>query len=352
MVTITIAVAWIAVAYRLWVSATHKATLWRTCFTVNLVCMAVAFTLYGTRADIDRIAEVPNIAHFLANAVLVAGLTLLMIYLHALRNTAVARPAMAAYVGLGLMVFLISTVAWVIAPLHQQELSDPIEQASSAAVVVYCLALWSYLVGALGLLAYTSLPEAKLLRHRDHARSVSLIFVGSAAVIAIPIPVLWAYAMVSEHVTGRQGDHLYAFANSLLPWPVLMNALGVLVLVAVPYVLDVAQSYRQLRRLRPLWNALTGRCPQVRLSMRITGGPRARLHLRLERTIIEIHDALRAVPVALDPAGTPSVEQVAAALRADARDGVRAADCLPATRDRDDDLRQLAGLARAFQGAT
>jgi hypothetical protein len=348
---VAIGLAWIAAIYRVWVSLTQSRTIWRTSFTVSTVCTATAFTLYRVRASLDQALGVWNISGLISHVILVTGLGFLLIYLDSLRMTRVPGRAIAAYLLGAAVVTGIMVISWLVAPLHDRPVPDLLELSEHLSIVVYCISFWMFLGWSLVKMSRTCLRRGRTFGHDDPARSVSLFLIGIAGIAAVPVVILWSSSILIEHVTGREATQINAVGDALLPWPVLLNALGVLSLLTVPYLVEISKTRRQWRHLRPLWIAMIARYPQVHLPLRPTGGPLARMRTRLERAIIEIHDALRLAPVdtaKAPPDGHP-IETVAEALHSSECGTRSAADILDQSETREADVRQLISLARAYE---
>lgn len=244
----------------------------------------------------------------------------------------------------------IMVISWLAAPLHDRPVLDLLELSEHLSIVVYCISFWVFLGWSLVKMSRTCLRRGRTFRHDDPARSVSLLLIGIAGVAAVPVVILWSSSILIEHVTGREATQINAVGDAMLPWPVLLNALGVLSLLTVPYLVELSKTRLQWRHLRTLWMAMIARYPEVHLPLRPTGGPLARMQTRLERAIIEIHDALRLtrVDTAKAPNGLP-IETVAAALRGTECGTRSAADILEQSETREADVRQLISLARAYE---
>ena len=245
------------------------------------------------------------------------------------------------------LVSVILTTSWVAAPVHDHPVEDFLPFARHTSVVVYCLTFWVYLIWALVMMAATSLRRARQFRREDPTRSISLMIVGLSAVAEIPAILLWSVSVVITRVTGADTTRINAIGDAILPWPLLVNAIGALSLLVLPYLSDLSITSRRLRVLAPLWRELTEQHPEVHLELQVTGGPLTRLQLRCERAIIEIHDALRLAHVDID--GQPSLERLAEGLHHPVRTGRRASDLLERVGSREADIHQIVDLANAFR---
>lgn len=348
MAWVVISLIWLAAAYRLWVSFTRPATLWRTSFTITAVCVAAAFTIYRAQAVLDGLTRIPNSAGLVARLVMLVGVGFLLIYHEHLRRAQVPTTVIVVHLSTTAVVILVEVVAWTAAPVHDRPLGDLVTATASTPVAVYCIVFWVYLAGVLGLASRTCLAGGRTFRRTDPARSVSLLLIGLGELLGIPVFVLWTASMLARH-RAALAQRLNSAGDAVLPWPLLFDAVGVLSLLTVPYVSSLLGRWRQWRRLRPLWVDLVHRYPEVRLDLRFGGGPLGRLQLRVERAVIEMRDALRVAPIDADPSRAVSVDAVARALRAHTEGSTSAADALGRLETREADIEQLLDLARAYE---
>ena len=107
-------------------------------------------------------------------------------------------------------------------------------------------------------------------------------------------------------------------------------------------------TWRRGQLLKPLWAAMITRYPQIHLNLQVTGGPLSRAQTRMERALIEIHDALRIATIEEAGPSAASLERAVTALRKAEGGDRRVADLLERVDTRDADLRQVLALARAF----
>jgi len=346
---LALVLTWIAACYRIWVLLSQPRTIWRTSFTAAMVAAALALTLYSFRVYLDQLLDVWNLSGLLARVIVGVGAGFLLIYLDALRRPATSIHRMHLYLAMSAVVAVTMTAAWIVAPVHGQPLSDLLPLAGNVSVVVYCVTFWSYLGWVLVLMAWTCLAQGRTFRREDLARSISLLLIGVSAALAVATVLLWTSSILLRHVTGRDEPRLNAWGDALLPWPLLLNATGVLSLLTVPYVSAVVTTWRRGHQLKPLWEAMITRYPEVHPDLQVTGGPLTRLQTRMERELIEIHDALRIATTEVD-GGSPgtSLERVATALHQSATGDRRVADLLERVDTRDADVRQVLALARAY----
>lgn len=351
MLDAALGLAWIATCYRLWVSASQPRTIWRTCFTVAMVSTATAFTLYRMRAPLDRAVGIWNVSGLAAHLVMVVGIGFLLIYLNSLRIPRVTNRSITIYLCGAGVTCVILVGSWLLAPLHNRPTEDLLTLSADGWVVIYCIAFWAFVAWALIGMARTCLARGRTFRRDDPARSVSLLLIGAASVAGIPVVVSWSGSILIEHITGLETSRLNAVGDAILPWAVLLDAVGVLSLLAVGYLGALAKVWSQWRRLRPLWQSMITRFPEIHLPLHRSGGLLIRLQTRVERAIIEIHDALRVakVEVAEPSTGVLPIDTLAAALLSSGTGARSAADLLARTETREADVQQLIALANAYQ---
>lgn len=351
---LAIVLTWLAAGYRTWVLMTQPRTIWRTSFTVSMAATAVAFTLYRFRLPLDQLTGAWNLTGLLAHAVFSVGAAFLLIYLDALRMPRVPTWRIRTYLTTACVAVLIMAASWMRAPVHDQPLDDLLPIAGDLSVVVYCVTFWLYLGSAILLMAWTCLAQGRTFRREDLARSISLLLIGVSALAAVPVLVIWTASIFVRHLTGSEPVRLNAFGDALMPWSVLLNAIGVLSLLTVPYLSALVIAWWRWWQLRPLWASMISRHPEVHLDLEASGGPLARAQTRAERAIIEIHDALRLAKVDLADDQSPeiSLASVASALQRSDVGPRRAADLLPQVDSREADVKQVVALARAYRTAS
>lgn len=351
---LAIALTWLAAGYRAWVFMTQPRTIWRTAFSASIAATAVALTLYRFRLPLDELTGVGNLAGLLAHAVFMVGAAFLLIYLEALRLPQVPMRRISVHLTTASLAVVVMVASWVIAPIHDQTRDDLLPLAGHLSVVVYCVTFWLYLGSALLVMAWTCLAQGRTFRREDLARSISLFSIGISGLLAIPVVALWSVSIILRHQTGSEPLRLNALGDTLLPWPLLLNATGVLSLLTVPYLSALLTAWWRIRQLGPLWASMINRHPQVHLDLAASGGPLARAQTRVERAIIEIHDALRLARIDLADDHRPEtvLVSVAAALRQSDSGSRRAADVLPRIDSREADVRQVVALAQAYRAAS
>lgn len=349
-----IVLTWLAAGYRGWVLLTQPRKIWRTAFSVSIAATALAFTLYRFRLPLDDLTGAWNLTGLVARAVSTVGSAYLLIYLDALRMPQVSTRRIGIYLTTAGVTVLIMAASWTLAPVHDEPRDDLLPLAGHLSVVVYCVTFWLYLGSALLLMAWTCLAQGRTFRRADLARSISLLLIGVSALAAVPVVALWSLSVLVRHLTGAEPRRINALGDALLPWPLLLNAVGVLSLLTVPYVSALGTAWWRWLQLRPLWASMISRYPQVHLDLELSGGPLARAQTRTERAIIEIHDAMRLarVDVVDDRCSEIPLATVAAALQRSDIGSRRAADLLPQVDSREADIKQVVALARAYRTAS
>jgi hypothetical protein len=349
---IAIVLTWLAAAYRAWILVSQPRTIWRTSFSVSIMIAAVAFTLYRFRMPLDELTGAWNLTGLVVRLLFAIGAAFLLIYLDALRMPTVSPRRVRIYLATAGVAVVALTTLWILAPVHDRPLDDLLPLAGHLSVVAYCLTFWGYLLTALLLTAWTCLAQGRTFRRADPARSVSLLLIGLSGVATVPVVALWTTSILLRHMTGVEPTQINATADALLPVPVLLTAIGVLSLLTVPYVSALLVAWWRWRQLEPLWAAMTERYPQVHLDLETAGGPLARAQTRVERAIIEIHDALRLarVDIASDCSADPPLVTVASALHR--HGGRRSSDVLSRVDTRDAEIERVVALARSYRDAS
>ena len=348
MSTVVLVLFWLAATYRVWVSATQPVTLWRSSFTITACSVAAAFTLHELRAQFDVALGVPGLAGVAARVIMLIGVGFLLVYHEHLRQADVPKSILAAHLSLASLVIAFEILAWSLMPSHARATDDLLSLAAEPSVVLYCVTFWLYLALVLAVVSRTCLAGGRTFRRTDPARSVSLLLIGVAELLGIPVLLLWTASMLLRH-QGASGEALNRLGDVLLPWPVLLDAIGVLCLLAVPYLAALLARWRQWRRLRPLWTVMVQRYPQVHLNLKVEGGPLSRLQLRVERAVIEIRDALRMAPTTACPEHDDVIEVVARSLGTRSDSPISAAQVLGRSETREADMGQLLDLAEAYE---
>ena len=326
---------------------TRRREVWRTAFTLSVICAALAITLWVFRSQIDAWLGVWNVANLASHCVWVIGNGLTLISLEGMKQAQLSRRLVRVHLGAAGVAVAMMIICWWRAPIHSQFHEDLAPLADSLALTLYYGIFYGFMGWCLARAAWFCLGSRRAFRRADPARGASLLIIGFASIGGLVVIGLYFASILARFLRGREAPELTRLGNVILPWPFLGLAVGVLSLVVVPWVISAADTFAHWSALRPLWIDLTRRCPQVHLNPAGSGGPLERLRMREERMIIEIHDALRLIKV--DVGDDESIRGLAIALHRAAGGERYAADILPTASTRDADVAQLVELSRAYE---
>lgn len=362
---IGLAAAWLASGYRLWVSFRQPATLWRSSFTIGIVCAAIGVTLQSFTPQVDAVTA-PSVGSLLNHLVIIVGLGSVQVYVATLRRDTPPPGMLRRIVVVAAVAETVTVVSWTLAaPLHSGEAEHFAVYATDVWVLIYFLTFWALIAVTMVEVARFCLLEQRGAAPQDRARVVSLSLIGLGALGGVLYALAAAAGAIYIAVT-RVLDNGPLMTSSRLIGPSIgLLGVGILALLAVPPLDAARRARRRLRVLRPLWSDLQRAVPSVRLGGANSGrlaGP-----AEVERAFIEIRDALEVLPI--DPPATGGVEDVATRLvdqlevrlstvdqgrgldSRPAEAGRRpAAEFLPASRSMREDTEQLYALALAYQG--
>ncbi len=362
---IGLAAAWLASGYRLWVSFRQPATLWRTSFTVGIVCAAVGVTLQSFTPQVDAVTA-PSVGSLLNHLVIVVGLGSVQVYVATLRRDTPPPGMLRRVVVAAAVAETVTVVSWTLAaPLHSGEAEHFAVYATDVWVLIYFLTFWALIAVTMVEVARFCLLEQRGAAPQDRARVVSLGLIGLGALGGLLYALAAATGAIYIAVT-RVLDNGPLMTSSRLIGPSIgLLGVGILALLAVPPLDAALRARRRLRVLRPLWLDLQRAVPSVRLGA--ADRSRVPASAEEERAVIEIRDALAVLLI--EPPTTGEVEDVATRLvdqiedmRANVdrvqRPDIRAAgagrrpaaEFLPASRSMREDTEQLYALALAYQG--
>ena len=341
-----LALVWAAAGYRVWLTLVRPRAVWRTSFTITMVCTAVAITLWHFRETLDTAFGSWNLGNLLAHAVFTVGTAFLLIYVAALRRPDISSTLVHGHLLGAAGVIAIQGLCWATAPIHDRSYASLAPMTFSSAVVGYYVSFYAYL--GLGLIetARTCFSRARSFGRTDKSRSTSLMMTGSAAVTGLFVLTCWSLSLLLYSTLGDRAIVFSRLGDGLVPIPLLLLSSGVLVLLFGPWLVSVITASRRWRVLRPLWRDLVRRFPQIHLNMRPRGGPLSRMQTREARALIEIHDALRVARIDVD--GDPTTTAIASAPRSTGVGQRAPADLLQMTETREADLEQILALARAW----
>lgn len=343
--SVMVAVLWAAAVYRIVLSIRSEKTIWRTAFTSCVVGVAVAATtmVYGDQT-IDAWSGVWNLSLLLTRLALTAAAVACSVYIVTLKHEVVPTRAVRTRLTAAATLATVEIVAWAAAPIHAHEIATTGEvNQSSMGGCVFAVAFYFSLSLATAENAHFCLTRAS--SRADLTRTISLTITGLACVAGAVLFAFAAIGVLARQLVGVETIAISAIGNAGLPLVAVVLALGTLSLLIAPPVLETAQNYRRWRSVRPLWLDLIRLRPEVHLHMPVTGGPRKVLHIRLQRAMVEIRDALRVTPVSVPPAA--GMRDLANALRHRTGGPRMAAEVLGETSTTVDD-EQLLALARYY----
>ncbi len=345
--TFALVLLWSAAAYRVWVTCRSPPALWRTTFTAAMVSVPLAATVHFYRAEVGRLLGQPNIGGLITHVVFALGAASVGVYLETLQQDRPRALIVRFHLVVGLVAGLLMIATWLAAPIHQVEYVDLSVESVHLSVAAYHVLFYAYMtISLLNIIRFCA-TETWSARSAAPARALSLVLIGVACLSGLPVMVLFgvnaALPVFDPAFDGRVGR----IGSAILPWPLMLLALGVLALLTVPWCAEVLSLRRRWIALRPLWRELTIRHPEVHLPVAATRVQlRDRLRIREQRVITEIHDALRRETVPAEAVAGP--ELLGAALRRHEAGPATATAALPQAAGRDEDLGALLALARAF----
>ena len=268
-----------------------------------------------------------------------------MIYIVTLRHAAVPLPPVITWLVVTGLVVCVETASWVAAPVH----SEPYDQLTAPFGDLASVALFNGTFDLLLMITTSAtawLAWSKAMSPGDPTRTISLALTGSACVAGTVMFGLLVAVTMMRYVGGDGSVWAEEAAVAMMPYVLILLAMGTLSLWLAPPVIAYLQSFHRWRTLRPLWLQLVALQPSVHLNAPIRGTPARRMHIRIQRSVVEIHDALRLTSVGIQP--TAGVEELGRALRRRPAGSLVAADVLARTATHDTDIAQLLELARTF----
>ncbi len=347
-----LAAAWLASAYRLWISFRQPATIWRTAFTVGIVCAALGVTFQSYTPQIDSWTA-PSVGSLLNHLIVIAGLASVQVYVSALRRETPPPGLLRRVLTVALVAEAVTVVSWILAsPFHSGEAEHFAVYATDVWVSTYFLTFWALIAATMIAVARFCLLEQRDAPPEDRARVVSLALIGLGAVGGVLYALAAAAGAIYIAVTGVRDDRPLMASSRLIGPSVGLLGVGILALLVVPPLDAALRARRRLRVLRPLWEDLSRAVPQVSL----TGPDRARLSpaTTAERAVIEIRDALNLVHVVAPATAAPPdlAQRLYARLASDntARRSARpAAGFLAQSATQREDADQVYALALAYR---
>lgn len=343
---VMVAALWAAAIYRIVLSVRSETTVWRTAFTTCMVGVAIGATtsVYGDQS-VDVWSGVWNLSLLLTRLALTGAAVAASIYLVTLRREVVPIFAVQLRLAAGAVLAAVEIGAWAVAPVHDREFSTTSEVTeSSTSGALFAVAFSLAIVLATVEVAHFCFSRAA--SRVDVTRTISLLLTGTACVAGAALFALGTISALLHELTGAGTAPLSDAINGLLPSIAVVLALGTLSLLVAPPVVDLVRSYLRWKAMRPLWVDMVRLQPEVHLDVAATGGPLVRLHFRLQRAIVEIHDALRNTPVSVPPAA--NVADLADALHTVGGSRMAAEVLAQARNPHADDSEQLLALARSY----
>lgn len=355
--------AWLACGYRLWVSFREPPTLWRTAFTVGIVCAALGVTLQSFSPQVDALTA-PSVGSLLNHLVIIVGLASVQVYVATLRRDT---PQAGLLLRVGIVAAAaeaVTVISWALAPPFHSGLAEHYAvYATNVWVLVYFLTFWGLLAVTMIAVANFCLLEQRGAPSRDQARRVSLGLIGLGAVGGLLYAGAAAAGAIYIAVTRILDDGPLMASSRLIGPSIGLLGVGILALLVVPPLETALRARRRLRVLRALWLNLQQAVPRVRLGGADSG--RLAAPAEVERAVIEMRDALEVLLI--DPPANDDVEAVATRLverlndpltgvdRVEPSDVGQAASrrpaaaFLPASRTLREDTEQLYMLALAYR---
>ncbi len=344
---VAMAVLLLATGYRVWIIYRKGYEPWRAHLAAGIGGLAIATTLYSIRARFDEWVGVPNLSALVNRVVIAAAFLFIQLYVLDLQKPRDHRRALQVRVGGAVLVTVVTTAAWVMAPIHAVELLDFTPVAANPAVVVYTVGYYAYLSWLLLDLAIFTQREAATMKHNDRPGAVATGLIAVGCYLGIIVTALWTLnvaAVVAGHPTSG-----FAQAGLLLfPAPMAALAAGLLMLPLLPQITRRRDALRQLRHITPLWAYLVRARPDVRLALPGTFRL-SMLHpeVSVQRRLIEIADALEAITV---PDGTAvTLSGLVEALDGPAGEARSAKDVLAIAAAPMHDTQAILALGQAFR---
>lgn len=343
-----LALVWAAAIYRIIFSLRHDRTVWRSAFTLCAVCLAVGATLAYYGEPLEGLLGVWNLGTLLSEVTLVVAAGATLVYVATLESRSVPRLVLRAWIAATGAVTVAITIAWLMAPIHSQSYPDITLLAQHRSVAAFREIYYAYLMVAM--FATARICFLRALDRHDVVRSISMTFSGAGCAAGFVSFASAAVVVGARHLEGTEPPGLMRFAHVVSPLALVMLALGTLTLAAAPGLVLVIRSYMQWRCLRPLWQEMVRLRPEVHLDGPALGGPSRRSQLKVQRALLEIRDALRLIHVPVGP--DADVDELGRVLRHRQTGGSRvAAEVLGRAATREDDMRQILTLARAYEEA-
>ncbi len=355
--------AWLASGYRLWVSVRQPPTIWRTAFTVGILCAALGVTCQSFTQQIDA-RTAPSVGSLVNHVVVIVGLASVQVYVATLRRDNPPAGLLRRVLIMGVAAVAVTVVSWSSGePFHSGEAEHFAVYANNVWVSIYFLTFWALIAVTMITVAKFCLVEQRGARPEDRARVVSLALIGLGAVGGVLYAVTAAAGVTHLAVTGVLDEGPLMASSRLIGPSIGLLGVGILALLVVPPLDAAVRARRRRHALRPLWEDLQRAVPSIRLSR----PERQRLSdtAAVERAVIEIRDALNALPIDVPAGGDPErvaerlVEELIKPAEFDKHGetfclrpvGARrpAATFLPTSRTQREDTEQVYAMALAYR---
>ena len=336
-----ITLLWAAAVYRIVLSIRSVNAVWRTAFTITSISVALGATFQVYGEGLDRYLQIWNLSVLLTPLTLIVTAAATSTYVATLRRVNVPFRVVAVRMIIGAALWAVEIMAWVLAPLHQRQLTDFSGTWPSGWLCLFNLTFAAAIVFAGTETAVFCLTRAA--SKTDLTRTISLTLTGTACLAGAVAFAIGGIAVVARYSTGSDLPVLTTIFNTSIPPIMVVLAFGTLTLLAGPPTIDLVRHYQRWRALRPLWQDLISGQPVVHLDVSATGGPRQRVRMRVQRATVEIYDALRLTRVHVDRGA--SVDELARALHSPGSGPFIAADVLTSAETID---TQLLALARSY----
>ena len=319
---------WIAAVYRLVVSLSAPATLWRWSFTVAVVALAAGVSVFVLGTGLDRVAHVDNVGQILVHLLVGTSAGGVSIYLLTLRSDR-ANPWHVAGAGLVTVIALsLMVISWFLAPFHAREYSDIALAPLTAAGVTYFVTWYAYLCCVLCLTAGWCFGELRATAHEQHSVRAGLRTIGIASSIAAVGFLVGLLRVVLRATTGNELTALSTVVRTLDMLSLIGIASGTVVFLLAPRLAQWRRQRQLVTHLGPLADRIRELYPGVVLGEDQMGGQPTTV--RAQRLVIEISDGLRMLPIRPDP-DRPATQLIAETLASSTHldTGSTATDLLP-----------------------
>lgn len=352
---LTLAALWCAGIYRLVITLGQQWALWRASFTTAMLLLPLATTAHFFRSEFSSLLGAPNSGGLIARICFVAAAASVAIYVDTLTQETPRPRRVVQHLATGGVTILTIVVTWLIAPIHGRELTGLSPYSTHPAVAAHNLTFYSYLGIVLVVVVAFCVRETRASWRTALPKTASLTLIGLGCGLGLPVLATFAAATAVTALAGRElvdMQRLVLLAAVAAPWSLGLLAAGVLSLLVLPGLTDYYAALRRWRQLRPLWEDLVKRHPQVRLRTAGWHISLRALQVREQRAIIEMHDALqRTVVSSIRGEGVQGLAHSLVSI--DPADSAPAGGCLASevltpAHNHQGDLDQMLALAQAL----